>query len=469
MTTNELTDMMDDVLSEADGALLLDEVREWFARYIRVMNDEDLDLLALWSVHTHLIRALPSTPRLLVDSPLPGSGKTTCLEHLQHLCFKPASMSNISSAALLTRILEDDPRTLLLDEVDRTLRRENPIAPDLLAILNSGYKRGSTRPVLVPGGAGGKAWVVREMPTYAPVAMAGNAPNLPDDTRTRTIRVVLMPDLDGLVQESDWESIEGQASRLQGRIAQWAELVADRLADCRPPLPPSVRNRFREKWTPLRRVAELAGGEWPAKVDHMAEADVEQARQDQEDGLMTDRAHIKLMRHLAQEWPTGETFVSSTTLVDLLTVSHPAEWGEGSPIGSALTVQRMGRMLVSNYRINTRRESTGQRERGYLLADFLPVWPRVGVQCPQWSIDPPSEPDEPDTPDEPDVKASSMSSSSSTSTHFGETGRMPHKTLVTDVTDPSGGTCCTVCGEPMIPLGDGATTHPSCDLEGNQW
>lgn len=397
-----MADLLDEILSEDDGALLLDDVRSWFADFIRVMNDDDLDLLALWAVHTHAVRDLPSTPRLLIDSPLPGSGKTTCLEHLQHLCFKPVSMSNISSAALLTRILEDEPRTLLLDEVDRTLRRENPITPDLLAIMNSGYKKGSTRPVLTPGGKGGKDWVVKEMPTYAPIAMAGNAPNLPDDTRTRTIRVLLMPDLEGVVSESDWESIENSSRLLQGRIARWAELASPQLSECRPALPPQVRNRFREKWTPLRRVAELAGNDWPKKVDAMAVTDVEQAEQDREDGLMVDKPHIKLMRHLSEEWPPGQKLVSSGELVDLLAMNHPSEWGDDNPFGSAITPQRMGKMLVANYKINTFRESSGERRRGYLLADFLRVWPRVGVQVPRWATDSPSEPDVMDEPSQPD-------------------------------------------------------------------
>ena len=37
--------------------------------------------------------------------------------------------------------------------------------------------RGASRPVLVPTKGGG--WEVREMPTYAAVAMAGNNPSLP--------------------------------------------------------------------------------------------------------------------------------------------------------------------------------------------------------------------------------------------------------------------------------------------------
>ena len=63
------------------------------------------------------------------------------------------------------------------------------------------------------------------MSTYAPVAMAGNSPNLPPDTVSRSIRILLMPDLDGTVEDSDWELIEDEAARLRGQITTWADSV----------------------------------------------------------------------------------------------------------------------------------------------------------------------------------------------------------------------------------------------------
>jgi hypothetical protein len=58
-------------------------------------------------------------------------------------------MASISSAAMLARITANEVRTLLIDEADRALNPKRPGVDDLIAILNSGYKRGATRPVLV--------------------------------------------------------------------------------------------------------------------------------------------------------------------------------------------------------------------------------------------------------------------------------------------------------------------------------
>lgn len=370
----ELREMIE---TELNPACPLDDVREWFGRYISTMRPADLDLLALWAVHTHVVNETYTTPRLLLDSPVPGSGKTTCLEHLQRLSFKPVLMSAVSSSALLVRMLEAEPRTLLIDEADRSLRPDKPETADVIAILNSGYKVGSTRPTLVPVKGGG--WEAREMPTFAPVAMAGNSPNLPDDTRTRTLRVLLMPDLDGAIDESDWELIQPAAEALAARVTNWCNAARGRIKVERPTLPEGVTGRFREKWQPLARVAAVAGGPWPQRVAEMAAADVEQVKRDREDGMITTRPHIVLLHHLAEVWPADDSFAPSSQLVDDLIAHDPRVWGAESTYGKPLTVQRLGRMLATNYGVNTRQV---ERRRGYVHADMLGAWQRMGVRAP---------------------------------------------------------------------------------------
>lgn len=357
-----------------DGAELLDDVRRWFARFVRVVHDADLDLLAVWAVHTHLAAETYTTPRLQLDSPMPGSGKTTTLEHLQRLCLNPVQMATLSSPALLTRMLSAGMRTLLIDEADRSLSPEKEGIADVMAVLNSGYKRGATRPVLVP--AKGGEWQVAEMPTYAPVALAGNTPNLPDDTRSRIIRVLLLPDLDGLVEESDWELIEDEATELADQIVQWTDQIRELIRTCRPALPEGITGRFREKWAPLRRIAEIAGSRWPQAIDQMAVADLEQFSMDREDGMVRDRPAVLLLHQVLELWPDSTSFMPTSDLVSELVTRHPEAWGGESAYGRALTAQRFGRMLATNYKINSSRESrTGPR--GYVRLALSGVLSRI--------------------------------------------------------------------------------------------
>lgn len=275
---------------------VLNDVRAWFERFVTVIDDTDLDLLTVWAAHTHLVIETYTTPRLIIDSPVPGSGKTTVLEHLERLCHHPVQMASLSSPALLVRMLDAGLRTILIDEADRSLRPDKPDVADLLAVLNSGYKRGATRPVLVP--VKGGSWAAKEMPTYSPVAMAGNDPNLPDDTKSRSIRVLLMPDIDGSAEESDWELYEEEARSLGELLAAWADVVRDDIRANRPNMPEGVRGRARERWAPLKRVAVAAGGDWPDLVDRLAVQDVERLANEREEGIVQQRPHHAADPHL---------------------------------------------------------------------------------------------------------------------------------------------------------------------------
>lgn len=364
--------------SGGNPARVLNNVRAWFGRYVSTVQESDLDLLTLWAAHTHLCVETYTTPRLLLDSPVPGSGKTTTLEHLERLCLYPVQMASLSSPAMLARMLDAGMRTVLVDEADRSLSPDKKDIGDLLAVLNSGYKRGGTRPVLVPIKDG---WVVKEMPTFSPVAMAGNSPNLPEDTRSRSLRVLLMPDVDGSIEESDWEWIDEPARQLGKELAAWADSVRDDVRLNRPDLPEEIRGRARERWAPLKRVAVAAGGRWPEVVDVLAVEDVEEQQLAKEEGAVTERPHVVLMQHLAQVWEPGDTFTPTETLIDRLVDAHPETWGEMSAFGKRLTAQRLGRMLSGNYKIHTARlDRSGPR--GYTLAALSTAFRRFGLTLP---------------------------------------------------------------------------------------
>lgn len=437
-------EVSDDVTE--DGASLLDEVRAWLARHITVAKQTDLDVLTVYAAHTHAAEHLHSTPRLQVDSPVPESGKTTVLEHLERLCRRAVLASSISSSALLARLVAIEPRTLLLDEVDRTLDPKKSDVGELLSILNSGYKVGATRPTLVPVKDGG--WEPRELPTFAPVVMAGNQPNLPADTQSRIIRILLLPDWSGRAEESDWEVKDAEASMLGARLARWTRQNREAFRD-RPQMPPGCTSRFREKWQPLARVAQAAGPKWLEKMMTCAAEDVAEVAADRDAGLAVERPAILLLRHIIEAWPEEATFWSTTDLVDTLIHAHPEVWGESSPYGKALTAQRMGRMLVSSYRIRSTKEDTADKNsaRGYRRDQFRSA---VGAlhsrsdTVAHTDTHTPPEPSGPSEAPEPsevdDIIAEAFDDTVAPSTH------------------------CTACAEPLhrLDIAEGAERHPGC-------
>jgi hypothetical protein len=378
-----------------DGAALLVEVRTFLARFI-VAETDDLCLVTLWIAHTFLSHELRTSPRLLIDSIVPGSGKTTLLEHLDRLCLKPL-LAAMVSAALIPRLLDVETRSLLLDEVQRTLRPDKPGVEDLMAIINSGYRVGAKKPVLVPRG---RSWDVVEMTIFCPLAMAGNSPHLPQDTVDRALRVLLMPDNNGSAEDSDWDSEDGiaqEAKALSDRLARWAESVREHVKEAPGELPKDCTGRFREKWRPLRRVAELAEfhngeHEWKDEVTAMVARDLEEAEEERRSGLRQQPPGLVLMCDLYEVWPKAPdggivAFVATAELIKLLIEHNPSYWGASlNPPHKKLNATRLGRMIrqatkatSSTLDATSVRPGGGGSPRGYYHAQFQRVWQRLQV------------------------------------------------------------------------------------------
>lgn len=91
-------------------------------------------------------------------------------------------------------------------------------------------------------------------------------------------------------------------------------------------------------------------------------------------------------------WSPGEAFVATTELIHRLINTAPQTWGEQSNYGKDLTAQRMGRMLVTAFKLHSFRRA--DHKRGYTLESLGTVWRRMGVP-------PLAEPSEPVRPSEP--------------------------------------------------------------------
>jgi len=374
-------------------ARVLQALADWFRRFVFLPDQTGYYLLALWVAHTWAIEHLGTTPRLLLDSPVPESGKTTLLDHFDRLCRHPLKIGSAVSPALLARCLEKGPRTLLLDEVDRTLNPRDPGTAERLAILNTGYKRGGTRPTLV---AQGSDWVAKEFPTFAPVAIAGNTPELPDDTRSRCIEVRLLPAFSDAIEDSDWEEIEPDADLLREAIRQAVEAIGEQVQTHRPPLPEGCISRNREKWLPLKRLAAQAGPDWEQRTDELIEADLEQQKQSKEAGVQSKRPSVLLAEHLSEYYLTSQRFSPSEEVREWLVKQHPQAWSEESSYGRELTVQRLGGMLSKSYGITSQRPD---KVRGYNENQFAQVWQALGIRLP-------GQPARPERPEEPAEKPS---------------------------------------------------------------
>lgn len=372
---------------------LLTRIRNWYAKYIKFSNDRDLDIISLWTFHTYLCNELYYTPRLLIDSPMPGSGKTTLLEHLAKLCFNPVLAASVSNA-VLGRITARGITTLLLDEADRTLDPNRPGVNDLIQVINGGYKKGASKRVSKKGQGGN--WVDEDLPLFSPVALAGNTPKIPADTRSRCIVIRLLPDRAGTISPSEWRYIETEANELAEAIQATADLYREQaiLLDIRPKLPKGCNNRMSERWQPLRIISELADPYWANRVDELIEREIDAAQELADNPDIQRSPSQQLMKDLYSIFEFEIEPITTDQTVMRLIKENPGLWSNQSSYGKDLTRQRLGLMLTNAYDIQAKRLNASKR--GYYRGQFESVWEAFGI-----SPDTQSTPTTPTTPTYP--------------------------------------------------------------------
>lgn len=240
------------------GHAVLDDVTDFVRRFSAFPSVHCAPTLALWYAHTHIANRLYVTPRLILDSAEPGSGKTRVLEVAQYLVAAPEMTISASRAALF-RMVAEGPITILFDEVDTIFTKSGSGNEDLRAMLNAGYKRSATIPRY-----DGKTRTVHRYPVYTPAALAGIAGGMPDTITTRAITIHMRRRrADEQVEPFRERLVERQARPLRAALAEWLAFVADQMADATPTMPEGVTDRAAEIWEPLIAIADAAGGHWP--------------------------------------------------------------------------------------------------------------------------------------------------------------------------------------------------------------
>src|SRR5262245_31852861 len=96
---------------EADrraGAALLDEVHAAMTRYVIFPSPENVDAHVLWTAATHGQDAWEHAPRSAVVSPEKRCGKSRLMDVTEALAHDPLVTVNISSAALVRAVTDEN-------------------------------------------------------------------------------------------------------------------------------------------------------------------------------------------------------------------------------------------------------------------------------------------------------------------------------------------------------------------------
>lgn len=354
-----------------DGARVLDDVRSHLERFIAYPNDWAASAHALWIAHAHVVEAFENTPRIAFLSPEPGSGKSRAIELTEALVPNPLLSVNASVSAIFRSIDDDDPPTLLLDEVDAIFSGKTSESEDLRGLLNSGYRRGA---FALRSAVRGKEVVVEEWPTFCATALAG-LNRLPDTLMTRAVVVRMKRRRRDQHVEPYRRRVNGaEGTELRGRLASWTSAIASDLLGVWPELPEGVADRDADVWEPLLAIADAAGGHWAVTArDACVEAVTEAASRPLSLG-------VQLLLDIRTLFRDRDR-IASAQLLGELHAMETAPWGsiKGEPIDSRF----LARMLA-DYEIEPRQmRIDGLKTRGYARGDFLDAWERYVVPAPR--------------------------------------------------------------------------------------
>lgn len=363
---------------DPDGSDLLDDVEDFAGRFLAFPSRHHLVVLCLWILHTWALTAFYVTPRLVLDSPEPGSGKTRALEVLALLCRGARLTLSTTTAALYRRIAaaKDQPPTVLQDEADAVFgRTTTPQTEDLRALFNAGYKRGATVD-RCEGDA--KNMKVRQFPVFAPVALAGLAGRMPATITDRAIPMHMRRRApDEHVAEFRERDAAKDAEPLRRRMGAWADANLEALTDARPTMPDGVRDRPAEVWEALLAVADICGGPWPERARAACRHFVLDAEPDERFSL-----GVRLLRDVKIVFEDRDRMLSAD-VVSGLTSDPESEWRDlwGKPLDQRRLAKELKRYGVQSkqLRIGDRTGKGYQIDEGDGLAQawhrYLPAAP----------------------------------------------------------------------------------------------
>lgn len=314
-------------------------------------------VLALWTLLTYVFDKFDICPMLLLSSPEKGCGKTTVLSLLGRLVHKPLLTSNISPAALYRSVEKWQP-TLLIDEVDTFLRRDQ----ELRGIINSGHTRDA-------------AFIVRTVTdeheprrfsTWCPKALAGIG-KVPGTIEDRSLRLTLQRKRPGeRIARLRQVSFEVECRQ----CVRWAQDHGDGSL-CRQPshVPDFLDNRAADNWEPLFALAAQAASHWLERCQRAASA---LTGADQGESVS-----YELLRDIRTAFvESGENRLPTGRLLTRLAAEPESPWS-GFSQGKCMTDRQLAsRLRLYGILSKTIRLSDGHTLKGYELAQFEEAFSR---------------------------------------------------------------------------------------------
>ncbi|HEX6498987.1 MAG TPA: DUF3631 domain-containing protein [Micromonosporaceae bacterium] len=357
MSVTKLSDMD----RRPNGAALLDGLRAALVRYIAFPTPEAADALTLWIAATHGQDAWEHAPRCAVVSPEKRCGKSRVMDVAEATCRKSLVTVNISPAALVREVTDEDPPTLFIDEADTIFGpKAGDAHEDLRGIVNSGHQRG--RPYIRYDITTRSN---EHLATFAMAMLAGIG-DLPDTIMDRSIVVRMRRRAPGeKVAPYRTRRDRPALHQLRDKLTDWIQPNIKHLTDAEPNMP--VEDRAADTWEPLVAVADLAGGQWPKRARRAALKLTSEEHASDAEASLGARLLADIRDTFAGMPHVG--FLPSAEVVTRLHKIEDAPWRE-----TDLTARGLA-MKLKPYGIKPSHNSA-KTARGYHLDDFADAFAR---------------------------------------------------------------------------------------------
>jgi hypothetical protein len=322
-----------------------------------IMSEYQIFATTLWILLTYCYRSFFVVPLLVILSPEKRCGKTTLLQVLSRLVYRPLFSCNISPSALYRTIQKYSP-CLLIDEADSFLSNNE----ELRGILNAGHTKEDSFVIRT-----NKDSLEPEIfMTFGPKAIASIG-KVPDTLIDRSIKIYLKRKR--LEEKVKRLGSANSFTDLKRKIFKWIIDCKDRLENTTPEVPEEVSSdRGIDNWFPLLAIADAIGGEWPKKI--------REAMFDLEVGTFQELTLNQILFEDIREIFTDRERISSKDLVEELLKMEDRPWPEYKR-GRPLTINQLARLLKP-YGISpkTIRMSPEKTAKGFLKMDFEDMFRR---------------------------------------------------------------------------------------------
>lgn len=343
---------------DVNGLELVNQLIEIVHRYVIVNNNEALAIV-YWILQTYNIETFTYAPRLLLISPEKRCGKTTLLELLRLLCYKPWSVGNCTPAVLYKIISKEQP-TILIDEADSFFTGNS----DLRNIINVGYQHSCG----IARSCGKNFEDIKNYNVFSMMAIAA-INSLSDTIMDRGIKINMRRKLPSETIQPLRERIVGaEFDVIKSKCRKLMLDIGKQAGDNIIPYIDGLNDRACDVWEGMISIASIIGDK-----ERLIKAAQNISVTNQED---TDNIKNTLLKDILKVFQDNSfQDISSADLVNALNDMEDSPWSEINK-GRPLTAHKLS-FYLKEYKISTFQKYVyGKNRNHYHFNSFVDIFNR---------------------------------------------------------------------------------------------